>query len=1853
MAASVWLCSLLLACFSSLLVLPSVLAQDSMVPALLTRQPVLNLNFSTRPSFPTNWQWSATDPADSGTAATLHQGVALLNGSATSWINLTDTLNGPQSAGVTLPGALFGGPGFGGSGWSIEVVVKFPVVVQDLSSCLILLQDAIGSANSYTTFTWGNTFDAGDVDVGNRLIATQYEGSAALVPSNASFGHIEFLAPVANTWYHIVWTFQPYPSATSGTAVWCLYVNGQLLNWAQQLVPSSTLTPIQGANYPQASVRNVANLGKDTATNTFIATVDALRIYDYTLTQAQVTALANAYQLNIVQPTQTSYAFATSSETTQARALVPIAPIFNAVFSVNPNTATGISSTAYTWLAADPADSPAAQQLHPGVIQLNGSPASYVNLQLATGPNSIGQVVPIVGLPGSGGGTSGQAQGLSFEMTFKLPSAINSTYQSSKLFDLGQGGTETIDMAAQSSGSLQLEMQNNFANGVEANSYASTYTAQGGFLGNNNAWNHVVWVLSNPNLANYSASWTIYINGTAVPTIGGAYIGLFPLPVYRPLSFLGGSDYNNANLIITIDAFRIYDYALSAATVSTLYNTLYNPGGAVGTSTGSSGGGSGTCTTVTGSTGGDFAVAGLVSRAPVLNLNFTSSPTCSTGVAPAWTWAASDTTDTSANAALHQGVAVLTGAATSWIDLTTASGSQSAGVALPGKLFGGPGFGGSGWSIEVVVKFPVVVQDLSSCLILLQDAIGSANSYTTFTWGNTFDAGDVDVGNRLIATQYEGSAALVPSNASFGHIEFLAPVANTWYHIVWTFQPYPSATSGTAVWCLYVNGQLLNWAQQLVPSSTLTPIQGANYPQASVRNVANLGKDTATNTFIATVDALRIYDYTLTQAQVTALANAYQLNIVQPTQTSYAFATSSETTQARALVPIAPIFNAVFSVNPNTATGISSTAYTWLAADPADSPAAQQLHPGVIQLNGSPASYVNLQLATGPNSIGQVVPIVGLPGSGGGTSGQAQGLSFEMTFKLPSAINSTYQSSKLFDLGQGGTETIDMAAQSSGSLQLEMQNNFANGVEANSYAATYTAQGGFLGNNNAWNHVVWVLSNPNLANYSASWTIYINGTAVPTIGGAYIGLFPLPVYRPLSFLGGSDYNNANLIITIDAFRIYDYALSAATVSTLYNTLYNPGGAVGTSTGSSGGGSGTCTTVTGSTGGDFAVAGLVSRAPVLNLNFTSSPTCSTGVAPAWTWAASDTTDTSANAALHQGVAVLTGAATSWIDLTTASGSQSAGVALPGKLFGGPGFGGSGWSIEVVVKFPVVVQDLSSCLILLQDAIGSANSYTTFTWGNTFDAGDVDVGNRLIATQYEGSAALVPSNASFGHIEFLAPVANTWYHIVWTFQPYPSATSGTAVWCLYVNGQLLNWAQQLVPSSTLTPIQGANYPQASVRNVANLGKDTVTNTFIATVDALRIYDYTLTQAQVTALANAYQLNIVQPTQTSYAFATSSETTQARALVPIAPIFNAVFSVNPNTATGISSTAYTWLAADPADSPAAQQLHPGVIQLNGSPASYVNLQLATGPNSIGQVVPIVGLPGSGGGTSGQAQGLSFEMTFKLPSAINSTYQSSKLFDLGQGGTETIDMAAQSSGSLQLEMQNNFANGVEANSYAATYTAQGGFLGNNNAWNHVVWVLSNPNLANYSASWTIYINGTAVPTIGGAYIGLFPLPVYRPLSFLGGSDYNNANLIITIDAFRIYDYALSAATVSTLYNTLYGSNAGPSAGPAPSGRSSSSGAASPTASPSLSTGAVAPTPGSSSSSSGLSGGAIAGIVVGSVVGVLLILCLIFFLLTSASRGKKSQRLDETHDTHRDTHQSDSHHDDEHEVEMAEQGTA
>ena len=544
--------------------------------------------------------------------------------------------------------------------------------------------------------------------------------------------------------------------------------------------------------------------------------------------------------------------------------------------------------------------------------------------------------------------------------------------------------------------------------------------------------------------------------------------------------------------------------------------------------------------------------------------------------------------------------------------------------------------------------------------------------------------------------------------------------------------------------------------------------------------------------------------------------------------------------------------------------------------------------------------------------------------------------------------------------------------------------------------------------------------------------------------------------------------------------------------------------------------------------------------------------------------------------------------------------------------------------------------------------------------------------------------------YSYAEFLKPQLNVWYHIVWsvTAVPAPGAaatnfTSGAGVWTVWVNGQLLNWAGQVnqgaptpfYPNAINTPLQGAGYPQAVARPMSYIGKSEFGDPNDAIwLDAFRIYNYTLTTPQVQALANIYALNTGVanwPIPANAQVAAVPETTIHSGITQQPPVFNAVFGQNP--ATYVGATAYSWLPNDPTDSQAVQNYHKGLIVLNGSATSFVDVTQVTGPNSVGLALPMICTSGSG---------CSVELVVKLSKQM--TWN--KLFNFGAGGNSDSFTITWFSDNTTVVAQEYAKCGNTGSSAGCPTSSLSILAPTPNVWYHIGLTMTNTNTTTgpYTGTWMAYVNGVAAGTaLTGA---LMPLPIYRPDSYIGGSDWTDAPIAAVFDALRVYNYPLQQSEMQGLAAAygLAASQPGSSAAPARSGSSSASitsalaaGATSTPARAATSTPAAAATStpaalatstpaatvtsaaapagqtsaaqqsptspipaatstiappgqttggGGSSSSSGLSNGAIAGIVIGAVVGALLICLLLGCLFFSAGRRKKLTGTDDHH---------------------------
>ena len=254
-------------------------------------------------------------------------------------------------------------------------------------------------------------------------------------------------------------------------------------------------------------------------------------------------------------------------------------------------------------------------------------------------------------------------------------------------------------------------------------------------------------------------------------------------------------------------------------------------------------------------------------------------------------------------------------------------------------------------------------------------------------------------------------------------------------------------------------------------------------------------------------------------------------------------------------LPKFPIFDLSFSADPRMivpSMGAPYT-YTWQAYDARDNYANNNLyHGGHLVLNGTALSYVNLSAPTGSTSVGVVLPRFGGESQGIGlyTNPTQQGWSFEFIVK----INQRQRWAKLIDWGNGpGLDNIILGYRDElGQLDFEVWNPAQTG-DSTRFTVINSVVFGF------WYHIVVVLTPIDVAGSTATYQSYVDGRLQSTA----TGFMPRSVKRTRSFLGRSNWQETNgdgmFSASIDAIRVYDYALSQDNINALYSLANDPNG----------------------------------------------------------------------------------------------------------------------------------------------------------------------------------------------------------------------------------------------------------------------------------------------------------------------------------------------------------------------------------------------------------------------------------------------------------------------------------------------------------------------------------------------------------------------------------------------------------------------------------------------------------------------------------------------------------------------
>ena len=392
-------------------------------------------------------------------------------------------------------------------------------------------------------------------------------------------------------------------------------------------------------------------------------------------------------------------------------------------------------------------------------------------------------------------------------------------------------------------------------------------------------WQHMVLSLQqlNPSVTSGTgaANCSIFISGQL------AYSMLCNVPqwVARPNGYLARSpDVNNLRHWGEIDAFYLYNYALSAEAVAIHY---------------------------------------VLPRAPLMELVFDRDPQVVTSrTTSAYSW--------SAAVGSHNGVLGLLSASSQYVDLSTYSGANSIGTTLPTSPLTAVGAGVTqtqyGWSVEV--NFYLSSASSTPNMALLD--IGTATS-----------------GTDELLIQFTPNACtvqLVAYGGSAGTTAVSVPTAaciasGYWYSVVFTAS-MASATATTATYQGFINGVASGSA---VSGAVIR--SGVRSVGFIGKAIGPSSASAGTLLFNGLVDSIRLLDVALTAAQVFAVANITNPNpLSAPAGSSggspYPTGRASSTSPTSAAPVGQTSLNGLTSVHVATSTVVSTGAASMTSPAP-------------------------------------------------------------------------------------------------------------------------------------------------------------------------------------------------------------------------------------------------------------------------------------------------------------------------------------------------------------------------------------------------------------------------------------------------------------------------------------------------------------------------------------------------------------------------------------------------------------------------------------------------------------------------------------------------------------------------------------------------------------------------------------------------------------------------------------------------------------------------------------------------------------------------------------------------------
>jgi len=1363
---------------------------------------------------------------------------------------------------------------------------------------------------------------------------------------------------------------------------------------------------------------------------------------------------------------------------TSASALSVPRPWYSLPTSTDPQSQCG-GACNYGWQAVDSTDNAALQAIHRNMITLAGAPASgagqYINISASSGPTSISSSSVLDSsyvFSDSVGSLEAGSYGWSLEFTFKVNQPLGSW---SKLMDFGNpnsGGRCHDDVLF---GLRDAGNTTSFdwceSGGSEHQMFPSVQLEMG-------TWYHAVIVvqeLASPTGTRTGrAHWYAYFNGETGYS-PDSVTGPMPTGVPRQNKLIGKSDWADAYWSGKIRTLNIYRHALAANQVKALYLEQM-----------------GSCTV----TRGDDSTLpqGSGQGGPATNPTPIYSLPQSVPGGSGYSWLERDPADQTCGIdRFHTHILQLGGGVENgqFVDLSAASGPNSVG-ATPMPNVGGDGSGSlannnAGLTIEVVFK-PLIVEHYAKLFDLGNTrTIGTTCNEGEISSGWLGDGPTIDF-DVCDASGREYKMSAIDS----------APM-NQWTHVVYVIQ---KTSNGKANYYSYVNGELIS------------SLPMAYMPTSRSHDHAYLGKSNWASDWYweGMIDTFNVYDAAVSPRGARALYNAHSDN-----GNAAKFCTISYNPPAT--VDLADrIFAADFNQDIRlSAGGVGVADFDWVQVVSNDTAADQQLHQGLLRLTGGAGNvngpYVNLSATSGPNYIGQTFnnALMGGAASRGNVLIGTAGFAIEVVFMATGAPDWA----KLFDL----SSLRSTVQRCNNDVFFGWHGNQAGAWDfqtcdqlGNSYGAAPFWTRGQL---NQWYHVITnvAMTSSGKANY----TVYVNGELISVSANQY---YPTNLPRPHAVIGQSKWNDAYWQGYIDTFNIYGIALNPMQSRTLYQAAMLPAVSVTLPT---------CS-------GDASAVAIPT--PWFAFGFDSDPRPNTpgagNGAANYGYVDVDSSDAANVQAVHRGLLTLSGSPSStqggYINLSTATGPDSVGVTIPlggpaaniggsGSISNSVATGTSGWTFESTFK-PTSQQAWAKLWDFGQPMVsGGCREDLLLGWRDTT--------TTLTFTYCDQTGT---ENTIFSNV---ALQLNNWYHVVVVVQQLYDANGPAtgrlsrdlARYTMYINGVVPNNVHQVI----------GPLPRRVLRQNADLGKSSWNDGYFgAYVDSFNIYDSALNNAQINALylnkMGGCTVNIpaTRPTFTGERFPVGSATGS------LTPFWSLPTDSAPANGNG---AAVVWQQNDPQDvSCGLDQYHSGLFNLagTGTPGEvgpYINVAQASGPNSVGSTMPVIGGVGPGNVADGSA-GLTLEFSVKA----GSVEQWAKLMDFSSEHT--------SDGHCHNDLVTGFYDSTPQWSFSTCdsdnveYKINDAFGDSTvGQWMHGTIVIQAN--ADGTANYFTYRDGRLYSAKINQYL---PAAVTRTNGYIGRSSWQADQYWEgLIDLFNVYNYAASPSQVVSLFNSRSGNGVAP----------------------------------------------------------------------------------------------------------------